>query len=93
MFREVIRFVINGMAICFNTMKLFILDKVGNLNISLYSFFIFVIFMGIAIRLIGFIKGIEEIRTEKQENFDREQKNAYNEWLRNHPSTPRRYKK
>lgn len=93
MFRQVVQFVINGMIQCFNLMKLFILDEVGNLNITLYSFFIFVIFIAVALRVIEFIKGIQEIKTERQENFNKEQKNAYNEWLRNHPSTPRRFRK
>lgn len=91
--REIVGFVINGMIMCFNTMKLFIFDRIGALNISLYSFFIFVIFISITLRVISFIKGIQEIQTEQQEEFNRQQKTAYNEWLKNHPSTPRRFKK
>ena len=93
MFREVVNFVLNGMVLTFNVTKTFILDKVGKLNITYYNFLIFVIFIAVALRVIGFIKVIQEIQTERQENFDKEQKNAYNEWLRNHPSTPRRFKK
>ena len=93
MFKEVVNFVLNGMVLTFNVTKSFILDKVGELNITYYNFLVFVIFIAVALRVIGFIKGIQEIQTERQENFDREQKNAYNEWLRNNPSTPRRFKK
>lgn len=90
MFREVVNFVINGIGICFNVTKTFILDRVGTVNITYYNFLVFVIFMTITIRLISFIKGIQEIQ---EENFDKEQKQAYNEWLRDHPSTPRRFKR
>ena len=93
MLREVVSFVLNGMIMTFNITKSFILDRVGGLNITFYNFLVFVVFIAIALRVIQFIKGIQEIQTERQENFDREQKNAYNEWLRNHPSTPRRFKK
>lgn len=90
MFREVVNFVINGIGICIGVTKTFILDKIGTLNITYYNFIVFIIFMAITIRLISFIKGIQEIQ---EENFDKEQKQAYNEWLRDHPSTPRRFKR
>lgn len=93
MLREVVNFVLNGMIQVFNLTKSFVLDRIGGLNITFYNFLIFVIFIAIALRVIEFIKRIQEIQTEKQENFDKEQKNAYNDWLRNHPSTPRRYRK
>lgn len=65
--RQVVGFVINGMLICFNSMKGFIFDRIGTLDISLYSFFIFIIFMTIVIRLINFIKGIQEVQAEQKE--------------------------
>lgn len=93
MFRQVVNFVLNGMVECFNLTKSLVLDKIGGINITYYNFLIFAVFIMVALKVISFIKGIEEIQTERQENFDREQKNAYNEWLLNHPSTPRRFKK
>lgn len=93
MLREVLNFVLNGMVKTFNLTKELILDKVGSLNIRYFDFLVFIIFIAMALKVIEFIKGIQEIQTEKQENFNKEQKNAYNEWLRNHPSTPRRKKR
>lgn len=93
MLRQIVGFVVNGIGLCINTTKSLILDRVGNLNITFYNFLIFIIFTTIVIRLISFIKGIEEMQTEKEANFNRQQKDAYNEWLRTHPSTPRRFKK
>lgn len=93
MFRQIVNFVVNGMVICFNLTKTFILDTVGGLNITYYHFLIFMIFIAITVKIISFIKGIQEIQTEQQESFDKQQKQAYNEWLRDHPSTPRRFKK
>lgn len=93
MLREVLNFVLNGMVKTFDLTKNLILDKVGSLNVRYFDFLVFIIFIAIALRVIEFIKGIQEIQTEKEDKFNREQKNAYNEWLRNHPSTPRRHKR
>lgn len=93
MLGEVIEFIINGIGECFNLTKNLILDRVGNVNITYFHFIIFVIFMTLVVRLIGFIKGIQEVKEEKEESYNNKQKEAYNEWLRDHPSTPRRFRK
>lgn len=93
MFSKMVEFVIRGMGECFDITKSFILDRVGNVNITYFHFLIFGIFMTIVIRLIGFIKGIQEVEDEKKETYNRKQKEAYNEWLRDHPRKPRRFKK
>ena len=71
---QVVRFVINGMIMCFNTMKEMIFDKIGTVNITLYSFFIFVIFMTIVIRLINFIKGIQEVENDNKKKYSEEKR-------------------
>lgn len=91
--REIVGFVINGIGICFNLTKSFVLDRIGTLNITYFHYLVFAIFITVTIRVISFIKGIQEIQTEQQAEFDRQQKTAYNEWLRDHPSTPRRFKR
>lgn len=93
MLSEIIEFIINGIGLCFNLTKNLILDRVGNVNITYFHFIVFVIFMTIVIRLIGFIKGIQEVKEEREESYKKGQEKAYNEWLKDHPSTPRRFRK
>lgn len=90
MFRQVFTFALNGILESLNLTRRLILDR--PLGITFFHFLIFTTFFTIVLKLIGFVKQIQEIENERESNFYKEQKIAYNNWLRDHPSTPRRFR-
>lgn len=90
MFRQVFNFALNGILESLNLTRRLILDR--PLGITFFHFLIFTTFFTIVLKLIAFIKQIQEFENEKEANFDKQQKLAYTEWLRDHPSTPRRFR-
>lgn len=91
MFRQVFVFTLNGILESLNLTRRLILDR--PLGITFFHFLIFTTFFSIVLKLISFVKQVQEVENEKEYNYNKQQEIAYNEWLRDHPSTPRRFRK
>lgn len=74
MFRQVVEFVINGIGMCFNLTKSFVMDRVNGIDITYFHFLVYLIFIPIVIRLINFIKQIQEVEEDEQEKYKKEKR-------------------
>lgn len=74
MLRQVMNFFVEGMIKCIDLTKTLVLDKVGNLNITYFSFLLFFVFIPIVLRLINFVKQIQEVEEEDKKGEYKKEK-------------------
>lgn len=88
MFRQVFLWFLQAFLSVCNTLRSFILDE--TFGITFFHFLIFSIFFKLVLHLISFIKQIQEMQEEGQRDFERSEKQRYDNWLRSHVQTKRR---
>lgn len=75
MLSKVLIFVLRGFGKCINITKEFVIDEIGNLSITYFHLLLFGIFIAIVIRIINYLKQVQEVENENKGRY-----NALKEW-------------
>lgn len=67
MLRTVLTLVLTGFTQIISLSKRLVLDKVGNVEINFFHFLLFGLLITITIRIVNYMKQIQEVEEEKKE--------------------------